>query len=377
MATGRDARLPRRTATPPDGPAIIATGPDGRIILFDPGAEGLLGYTAQQMMGCWPDRLHAHGDLERHAEALDTGSTFHEICRGAVTAGDLRRVWQWVRRDGTVCPVVMTISALPENCGYVCFAEDVSNRDLAQAALTRMLEQQQQQLRELDRVTSDVVSAVSHELRTPIAGIRGFAELLEDGAVGELSAGQRELVARIDHNARRLLALVEDLLTLAQVESAALRLDPVACDLRDAVLRARAQASPLLAGRTLDVVVSVPDEPLDFLGDPAQLERMVANLLTNAVKFTPDAGAVTVTLAADAQAVTLVVADTGIGIPIEDHDRLFTRFYRSATATSTAVQGTGLGLSIVQVIASLHGGTVAIESAVDAGTTATVTLPRT
>jgi signal transduction histidine kinase len=110
-------------------------------------------------------------------------------------------------------------------------------------------------------------------------------------------------------------------------------------------------------------------------GDPVQLERMLVNLLTNAVKFTPDGGRVELQLRTLSENTEIVIKDTGMGIPEDEQSRLFTRFFRSSTATERAIQGTGLGLTIVKAIVALHGGRIAVESADQCGTTVTVSLP--
>ena len=267
-----------------------------------------------------------------------------------------------------------------ELTGYLVTAEDVTEREDAQRALLLTLEHQRtavERLRELERVKGDFVSTVSHELRTPITSIIGYTELLADGAVGELTLSQQEIVDRVDRNGRRLLLLVEDLLTLSQIEAAALKIEPVVTDVRAVVTRAREALAPALVGRSLDISVLVPTQPVVHHGDPVQLERMLVNLLTNAVKFTPDGGHVELALRTRGQNTEIVVSDTGMGIPEDEQSELFTRFFRSSTATERAIQGTGLGLTIVKAIVALHGGRIDVESAHQRGTTVTVSLPRT
>jgi signal transduction histidine kinase len=230
-------------------------------------------------------------------------------------------------------------------------------------------------LEELDRTKSTFVSTVSHELRTPLTSIVGYTELLGDGAVGEMSAEQRDLVGRVDRNGRRLLLLIEDLLTYSRLESGALRMERVTTDLRQAVAGAYEALTASLHGRDLDVDVDLPRGEVTVLGDPVLLERAVLNLLTNAVKFTPDGGSITTLLTCDDESAVLVVRDSGVGIPSDEVDQLFTRFFRSTTATARAIQGTGLGLSIVQGIVDQHGGEVGLRSEEGRGTTVTITLP--
>ena len=180
---------------------------------------------------------------------------------------------------------------------------------------------------------------------------------------------------RLDRNSRRLLLLVEDLLTFPQIESSRLTVNAVPTDLRTVVSAAHYAIAGLLTTRSLDVVVDVPDEPVCHDVDPDELERMLVNLLTNAIKFTPDGGRIEVHLEADDRETTLVVTDTGMGIPESEQDRLFTRFFRSSTATEQAVQGIGLGLTIVQAIVTAHGGAIQVESSAGHGTTFIVHLP--
>ena len=120
----------------------------------------------------------------------------------------------------------------------------------------------------------------------------------------------------------------------------------------------------------------LPDQPVCHVGDPEHVERMLLNLLGNAVKFTPDGGRVELVVSDRPDTVELVVLDTGIGIPADEQDQLFTRFFRSSTATAQAIQGTGLGLTIVQAIVELHGGEISVSSSEGIGTTVSVSLPK-
>jgi PAS domain S-box-containing protein len=365
------------------GTAIIALGPDGRITLFNPGAEAVLGYSSEEVVGRRPDMFHPDDELSHQAARLRAEPTFADICRASAAAGDTNRLWLFRRKDGEERILRMTLTAVPgedgELTGYLATAEDVTEREKAHRAMLLTVQHQRtavERLQELERVKGDFVSTVSHELRTPIASIIGYTEVLEDGLVGELTDAQLEVVDRVDRNGRRLLLLVEDLLTLSQIESSALKIEPVVTDIRSVVTNAHASLASVLSNRRLDVVVSTPDEPVVHHGDPVQLERMVTNLLTNAVKFTPDGGTVEVMLHSDGELSEIVVKDDGMGITLDDQSKLFTRFFRSNEATEQAIQGTGLGLTIVKAIVALHGGRISVSSAYGQGTTVSVMVPR-
>ena len=365
------------------GTAIIATGPDGSITVFNPGAEAMLGYSSEEVVGKRPDMFHPEDEIRHQASRLRALPNFADICRAAVAAEDSNRMWLFRRKDGEERIMRMTLTAVPDHdgelSGYLATAEDVTEREAAHQAMLLTVQHQRtavERLQELERVKGDFVATVSHELRTPITSIIGYTEVLEDGLVGELTESQREVVDRVDRNGRRLLLLVEDLLTLSQIEASALKIEPVVTDIRSVVTNAHERMAPALATRSLNVVVSTPPDPVVHHGDPVQLERMVANLMTNAVKFTPDGGTVEVALLSYGEVSEIVVKDDGIGITEDDQAKLFTRFFRSSSSTEQAVQGTGLGLTIVQAIVALHGGKIGITSAHGQGTTVTVTVPR-
>jgi hypothetical protein len=365
------------------GTAIIATGPEGTITLFNPGAEAMLGYPAEEVIGQRPDMFHPEDELRHQATRLGARPTFLDVCRASVAADDGDRLWLFRRKDGEERILRTTLTAVPgqdgELSGYLATAEDVTEREKAHRAMLLTVQHQRtavERLQELERVKGDFVSTVSHELRTPITSIIGYTELLEDGLVGALSEAQLEVIDRVDRNGRRLLLLVEDLLTLSQIESSSLKIEPVVTDIRAVVTNAHRALSETLASRSLSVIISIPDEPVVHHGDPVQLERMVVNLLTNAVKFTPDGGTVEVALRSDGELSQITVKDDGMGITEDDQTKLFNRFFRSTPATEQAIQGTGLGLTIVQAIVALHGGKIHLASAYGEGTTVTVTVPR-
>ncbi len=232
-----------------------------------------------------------------------------------------------------------------------------------------------EKLRALDRAKTEFVATVIHELRTPMTSISSYTELLQDGAAGSLNARQLEFVEAIDRNSERVTVLANDLLTLASLEPGALMPEQTDVDLREVVESAHAVLLAVIDSSHLDVQFEVPPDPVIVHGDARHLERMLTNLVTNAVKFTDPGGHVSCTLTVIGTKARIEVRDTGIGIPLSEQDQLFTRFFRSSTAQEQAIPGSGLGLTIVDTIVRGHGGTISVVSAHMQGTTFTVDLP--
>jgi signal transduction histidine kinase len=217
---------------------------------------------------------------------------------------------------------------------------------------------------------------VSHELRTPITNIVGYLELLMDGVYGETGEEQGRALSRVETNSRRLLTLIDDLLTLSSMESLDQPRTTAPVDLVSVIRRAEEIVRAGLLRRDLRLEVEVPDHPVMISGDASQLERVVINLATNAVKFTLDGGRVTMRLSkANGTNPVIEVEDTGIGIPEGDQDMLFNRFFRATQAREAAVPGSGLGLSIAKSIVELHGGEISATSVAGSGSTFRVEFP--
>lgn len=220
---------------------------------------------------------------------------------------------------------------------------------------------------------ADFVASVSHELRTPMASIAGYVELLQEPDAG-LTSQQVGFVESIGRSSTRLIALAADLMTVSQLE------DPVShpwleLDLGAVLVSAQISLGPLIAARLLMVTFNIPAEPVLVRGSVVDLEAMLVNLLSNALKFTADGGWVSCTLSAVNSSARVEVSDNGLGIPSREQSDLFSRFFRSSTAQQHAIQGTGLGLTIVQSIVKHHGGEISVQSEHLQGSTFTVDLP--
>jgi PAS domain S-box-containing protein len=268
--------------------------------------------------------------------------------------------------------------------GHVWIYRDVTERHEMAARRERLLEaerdvrraieDQNERLRELDRLKSDFVANVSHELRTPLTSIMGFAELLTDGESGGLSDEQAEYLAVIRRSSERMLALVTDLLLLSRLETRSIPIEWAEVSVPELVRESTGELSN--AARTKGVLVTdACDDGPPARGDHMRLRQVLDNLVSNATKFTPEGGSVAVRATHDDQGWHIAVTDTGIGIPADEVPRLFDKFFRASNARDGNVPGTGLGLAISHAIVELHDGHLTVESVLGEGTTITVHLP--
>jgi signal transduction histidine kinase len=227
--------------------------------------------------------------------------------------------------------------------------------------------------RELDRMRDAFVATVSHELRTPLTSISGFLEMLEDEEHALGDAG-RQYLDVIRRATERLHSLVEDLLLVAQIEAHRIELELGPVDLGELARIAAESARPAAAEKQIALDV-VTDQPPAVLGDGKRLSQVLDNLVSNAVKFTPEGGTVTLSVGANGRGAKLVVTDTGIGVSADEQKQVFSRFFRASTATQRAIPGTGLGLAICHALVEQHGGSIEFRSREGEGTEVVVTLP--
>jgi signal transduction histidine kinase len=227
--------------------------------------------------------------------------------------------------------------------------------------------------REVDRLKEEFLASVSHELRTPLTSVLGYAESLRAGDFGSLDDDQLRALHVVERNAGRLNRLIDDLLLTARIESQSLDLHAEELDLSTLAAESVQAAGP--GAESQGVALELALEPVRVEGDRLRLGQLLDNLVSNAVKFTPDGGTVKVSLASEDDQAVLEVADSGIEIPEDEQERLFERFYRATTARDRSIEGTGLGLVIARAIAEVHGGRIGFESREGEGTTFRVELP--
>jgi signal transduction histidine kinase len=239
--------------------------------------------------------------------------------------------------------------------------------------LVRRIEKQNVELQVADVAKDEFVSTVSHELRTPLTSIRGFVELMLDESGDPLTEQQRGFLATVQRGSNRLERLVNDLLLTAQLQAGHLDIQKTHEDLvkivRESVESAQAQASI----KELQLNLVSLSASIEVEADGVRLAQAVDNVISNAIKFTPEGGRVQVELTQDGDRVSLTVTDTGMGMTAADVERLFEPFFRTDSAGE--IQGTGLGLPIVKAIIEAHDGLISVTSKPEVGTSLVISLP--
>jgi PAS domain S-box-containing protein len=232
-----------------------------------------------------------------------------------------------------------------------------------------------QQLREEERIKTEFIASVSHELRTPLTSIRGYLEMLSDPETPLNSDLGQRFLAIIDRNSEHLLSLIEDLLILSQMDAGTAPPLDQTVSISEIVRVAADMLQFAVDRHGLSLRVEVDAALPSVTGNRDQLERAVINVMSNAIKFSRPGGSVTVAARRAGGEILLSVSDQGIGISVEDQRKLFTRFFRTGSARDRGIPGTGLGLAVVKGIVEAHGGSVGLESEPGVGTTFTLRLP--
>lgn len=242
------------------------------------------------------------------------------------------------------------------------------------AERTAELELKNKELEALVRLRSEFISTASHDLRAPLTGVIGFAELFLTGRAGPLTDTQQRYIKTIHDSGNHLLNIIEDFLDVSRMDASRLQINRQEFSVADGIARALGSLSPLFASKNIQLSTEIQQNIPALYADPNRFAQMLSNYLSNALKFTPEGGAVGIKAEQEGGQIRVEVSDTGMGISLEDQEKLFTRFYQ-AEATRYKIKGSGLGLYIVKQLAELQGGTVGLRSRPKEGSTFWFTLP--
>ncbi len=237
------------------------------------------------------------------------------------------------------------------------------------------LTEQNARLLEADRLKDEFVALISHDLRTPLTSIIGYVELaLDEEGAPALDDERRAYLGIVSRSSERLLRLVDDLLFVARLQAGRLVLDSTELDLAEIARQAVSEAQPRAENKGLELSYA-GDGPLPIRGDRGRVFQLLDNLVSNALKFTPEGGDIHVRTHRTAAGAALEVSDNGIGLAPGDAERVFERFFRSTRVVDNQIPGTGLGLFIAKAIAEAHSGSISVASKGGGGTTFKLELP--
>ncbi|MBN1178890.1 MAG: response regulator [Anaerolineae bacterium] len=315
--------------------AVVVMDPDQRILLCNPAACGTLQLPANS--------------VGRLAGEVITQPTLQEILRGVQRAKRMIRAEVAIYDGRTFTAYLSSV----EGVGYLLMMQDVTH------------------FKELDRIKSEFVSTVSHDLRTPLTTIQGYITLLQ--RVGPLNEQQQEFVQRVHTSVSEITELIGELLDLGRIEAGYdLDMEPLHVEaVIDIVVD---ELQHLAAEKNLELRWQKPNLPL-IRGNHRRLQQVMENLVSNAIKYTPEGGWIAVEATSDKTYIVVRVADSGIGIPLADQPYIFERFYRVESEETETIQGTGLGLTIVKSAVEKHGGRIWVESRPGVGSVFTFVLP--
>ncbi|MBI3970317.1 MAG: PAS domain S-box protein, partial [Chloroflexi bacterium] len=353
--------------------ALMTTDPLGIITDVNQQMEALTGGTREELIGT-PFKQY-FTDPQRAEEGVKL-----VLQEGKVTNYELTAR----ARDGRETVVSYNAATFRDRDdklqGVFAAARDVTEQKALEGQLqgkNEELEEQYRRIQEANRLKSEFLANMSHELRTPLNGIIGFSELMHDEKVGPLSDAHHEYLGYILSSSRHLLQLINDVLDLAKVESGKLEFQPEPVDPARLVREVQEVVQSLAAKKRLRLGDAIAPGLGQLLVDPGKLKQVLYNYLSNAIKFTPDEGQVTVRLQPEgAERFRLEVVDTGIGIKPEDLGRLFVEFQQLDASTAKKYQGTGLGLALTKRIVEAQGGEVGVHSTPGQGSTFWAILPR-
>jgi len=371
-----DSREQFRAVAETANDGVVTSDSQGKIVYFNPAAARLFSYSAEEVIGqpltvIMPARFH---ELHRRGfERYLAGGQSKVMGKTVELAGR--------RKDGTEFPLELSLANWRTDKGlfFTGILRDITARKGMEEQLrtkNELLEAQNREVQEANRLKSEFLANMSHELRTPLNAIIGFAQLMHDGKVGAISAPHQEYLGDILGSARHLLQLINDVLDLSKVEAGKMEFSPEPVNLNKLISEVCQVLQALSASKLLTVEVEVSAVE-QLVIDPAKLKQVLYNYLSNAIKFTLEEGRITVRALAEGEdRFRLEVEDTGIGIAAEELGKLFMQFQQLESGTTKKHQGTGLGLALTKKIVEAQGGWVGVQSIPGRGSVFSAVLPR-
>ncbi|MCF7823673.1 MAG: PAS domain S-box protein [Candidatus Marinimicrobia bacterium] len=362
--------------------AIIATDLEGLITIFNPGAELMLGYTAEEVLGKPTSIFHIDAEVEAWSKDLSKQlgrdiDGFETFVALAKLGGQAEHEWTYVRKDGSHLTVNSAVTALRDTSdsitGFLGIILDITSRKQAESALILA----KTMAEEANKTKSDFLANMSHELRTPLNSVIGFSSIMLSTLAKKLDEKNITYLERIHANGKHLLMLINDVLDLSKIEAGKMELEIVEINLGDQIREILDQLESLVKDKPVDLIAIIPDGLKSNFIDPAKIKQVLMNLISNSIKFTKE-GSITLEVIKNKKThkvSEIKVTDTGIGIPSDRLEKIFDEFSQVDSSTQRKYGGTGLGLSISRRMCQLMSCSLVVESEVGVGSTFTIRLP--
>jgi len=351
--------------------AIFVLDPDGHIISWNPGAARLKGYRTEEILGKHFSTFYPEEDKKRGKPAWEL-----EV---ATAEGRVEDEGWRIRKDGSRFWANVVITALRDEhdtlVGFAKITRDLTERMEAQERAIQNA-RRLAEVEALSRAKSQFLASMSHELRTPLNAIGGYAELIEMGLGGGVSEQQREYLARIRGSQQHLLRIINDLLNYSRIESGKLTYEQEPVSLTAVIEAVTLMVTPQATGKGITFEKVECQGEVVALADRLKVEQIALNLASNAVKFTPPGGRVTMACEDSPEHATITVSDTGPGIPADRVDDIFEPFVQLGRSLSSGHEGAGLGLAISRDLARAMKGDVTVKTTPGRGAAFSLTLPK-
>lgn len=344
------------------GDGLFATDNEHKITFVNQEGERMIGYTAKELIGSMVPTFLRLEDDKGEQIPVDQRPTFVAVKTGQKFQSPVYpKPWYLSRKNQTRFPVQITVTPIVASGDVVGTIQIF--RDITAEV-------------EFDRRKSEFISIASHQLRSPLSATKWLSDMLRKGDMGKLQPKQQDLADKMFLANERMVTLVNELLNVSRLESGTVKLSPAETDIAKLVDDVVSETTPLLLEKKQMFEKKLGETP-KVVVDVTLMRELVANLISNASKYSPEGSVVTVTVEAVGSDIRVAIKDQGMGIPQSDQTQLFKKFFRAGNAAKSVVVGTGLGLYVCKAIVELHGGTIGFESAEKAGTTFFFSIPTT
>ena len=339
------------------GDGAIATDEFGKITRINPTALDILGYKESEVLSKWfPETFVALDESGKPIPVID-----RPITRAFLTGKSISEKMHYRRRNGSMVPVAITVSPIlieDRPIGAIEVFRDITIED------------------EIDRMKSEFISLASHQLRTPLSSIKTYAHMLIEGYMGDITPQQVASLRTIVDASNRMNELISTLLNVTRIESGTVAISPKATNLTKLCEEVIKDHALQASNKSITLTCEAPSSPVTLRTDTLLVKEILSNLVSNAIKYTAEQGMVHIELSSQRQQVIFKVTDTGMGIPRESQDQVFTKFFRGANAVRYETTGTGLGLYLVKGLTEKLGGKIWFDSEEGKGSAFYLCLPQ-